>query len=101
MLSWFEPRGRVAEWSIAAVSKTVVPLRVPEVRILSLPPASFPLIQPTKGVAHSPDDGRDQNFLRDRWYPAWHTVSMSLANSRRATRARISIRVFLRLTAMD
>jgi hypothetical protein len=31
-------RGEVAEWSIAAVSKTVEPLRVPEVRILSSPP---------------------------------------------------------------
>src|SRR6185503_12729325 len=31
-------RGRVAEWSIAAVSKTVDPSRGPEVRILSLPP---------------------------------------------------------------
>ena len=30
----------MAEWSIAAVSKTVEPSRVPEVRILSLPPAS-------------------------------------------------------------
>src|ERR1039457_4277698 len=31
-------RGEVAEWSIAAVSKTVDPLRGPEVRILSSPP---------------------------------------------------------------
>jgi hypothetical protein len=32
----------VAEWSIAAVSKTVEPSRVPEVRILSLPPLLNP-----------------------------------------------------------
>jgi hypothetical protein len=36
VISW--NLGRVAEWSIAAVSKTVEPLPVPEVRILSLPP---------------------------------------------------------------
>src|SRR5207237_3930192 len=34
-------RGEVAEWSIAAVSKTVEPLRVPEVRILSSPPSLY------------------------------------------------------------
>jgi hypothetical protein len=33
-------RGEVAEWSIAAVSKTVEPLRVPGVRISPSPPES-------------------------------------------------------------
>src|SRR5436190_19564332 len=39
-------RGEVAEWSIAAVSKTVEPLRVPEVRILSSPPFDFQNFSP-------------------------------------------------------
>src|ERR1700733_7252774 len=40
LLYWFR-RGEVAEWSIAAVSKTVEPLRVPGVRISPSPPVLF------------------------------------------------------------
>jgi hypothetical protein len=46
-------------------------------------------------------DRHDRNFLCDSVRTPWHTVTMSLANLVRITRARISIRVFLRLTAMD
>ena len=60
--------GEVAEWSIAAVSKTVEPLRVPGVRISPSPPFFFipcaapstpaPILELTwlVGVRHFPTD---------------------------------------------
>jgi hypothetical protein len=42
---FFEDFGEVAEWSIAAVSKTVIPARVSRVRIPASPNNSFPTIQ--------------------------------------------------------
>ena len=38
LFAYIDLKGKVPEWSIGAVSKTVVPLRVPRVRIPAFPP---------------------------------------------------------------
>ncbi len=37
LFAYIDLKGKVPEWSIGAVSKTVVPLRVPRVRIPAFP----------------------------------------------------------------